>query len=191
MCCLEYPFQPKDSDNDPLFGLMKQVMKGKYEDMPSHYSEELKLLLKHMLDQKKDKRPNINQICAFPLIKETIKEVLDASNFKDEFAHTILHNRNIFKEMKANKKKAGKVGILPEDEMKAKNLHYEPKGIDKSTFDSVFNQYVDHVSHSKGKPGEARNAHQELGEKYAATDGAIAEEEDEHMTEDKVDEAAL
>ena len=35
MCCLEYPFQPKDTDNDPMFGLMKSVMKGKYEDMPA------------------------------------------------------------------------------------------------------------------------------------------------------------
>ena len=70
MCCLEYPFMPSETDNDPMFGLMKKVMKGTYEDLPDCYSDELKLLLKHMLDQSAKKRPNINQICSFPLIKE-------------------------------------------------------------------------------------------------------------------------
>ena len=118
--------------------------------------------------------------------------MLDAKNFRDEFAHTILHKRDIFKEMKAAKKKAGKAGILNEEDIKnnAAAQQYEPKGIDKNTFDSVFNQYVDHVSNSKGKPGDARNPHADLSDKYGATD-AIAEEEEEHMTEDQVDEAAL
>lgn len=189
LCCLEYPFQPKETDNDYLFGLMKAVKKGTYKDLPSQYSDELKLLLKHMLNPIAKKRPNINQVCSFPLIKDTIREVLDAKNFKDEFAHTILHKRDIFKEMKAAKKKAGKAGILPEDDIKSKK--YEAKGIDQNTFDSVFSQYVDHVSNSKGKPGEARNPHQEMAEKYSAGSEAIAEEEDEHMTENQVDETTL
>ena len=69
MCCLEYPFNPKDSDNDAMFGLMNAVNNGKFKDLPSCYSDELKLLLKHMLNQDRNNRPNINQICSFPLIK--------------------------------------------------------------------------------------------------------------------------
>lgn len=108
-------------------------------------------------------------MCAFSLIKAMISKVLDAQTFKDEFAHTILHKRDIFKEMKTSKKKKG--GILPDEDVeKIKNKAYEPGerglGVDKSAFDAVFGQYVDHIGNSKGKPGEARNPHTSLVDQY-------------------------
>ena len=48
-----------------------------------------------------EKRPNINQILNYPVIKQRISMLLDADDFKDEFSHTILHNQNVFDEFKA------------------------------------------------------------------------------------------
>lgn len=42
------------------------------------------------------KRPNINQILKFPIIKEKIGRFLQEDVFKDEFSHTIIHNRKFF-----------------------------------------------------------------------------------------------
>ena len=55
-----------------------------------------------------DKRPNINQILRYPVIKDRIAKLLNEDDFKDEFSHTILHNQNVFDEFKAiqAKKKA-------------------------------------------------------------------------------------
>jgi hypothetical protein len=122
--------------------------------------------------------------------------VLDAKNFKDEFAHTILHKKDIFKELKAAKKKKDGKGILPEEDIeKLKSKSYNPddgkgKGVDKATFDAVFSQYVDHVGNSRGKPSDARNPHESVAEKYGGTE-PIAEEEDENLTDAQADEAAL
>ena len=84
---------------------------------------------------------------------------METEFFRDEFAHTVLHNVNIFKDMKKAKKKE-KPGILTDEVAESiKNNSYAPKGIDKSTFDSAFSEYVDHVAVSRGKPGNAANSY--------------------------------
>jgi hypothetical protein len=45
-----------------------------------------------MLNIDPDKRPNINQILQYPIIKDRITKLLNEDDFKDEFSHTILHN---------------------------------------------------------------------------------------------------
>ena len=42
------------------------------------------------------KRPTINQILKKDLIKERVKRYLNASEFEEEFSHTILHNQYLF-----------------------------------------------------------------------------------------------
>lgn len=73
LCDLDYPFHSEDGSQ---MMLAREVVKGKFKDIPDCYSDELRVLLKHLLNVDGKKRPNINQICAFPLIKEKIVQVL-------------------------------------------------------------------------------------------------------------------
>lgn len=60
-----------------------------------------------MLNVNPDKRPNVNQILSYPVIKARVAKLLNENDFRDEFSHTILHNQNVFDEFEAiqNKKK--------------------------------------------------------------------------------------
>ena len=49
-----------------------------------------------MLAKDPKKRPTINQICKFPLVKKTLPKVLGWETFQDEFTHTVLHGRDVF-----------------------------------------------------------------------------------------------
>lgn len=44
------------------------------------------------------RRPTINQILNMPIIKSRISNFLEDSDYKDEFSHTLLHNKDVFKE---------------------------------------------------------------------------------------------
>lgn len=80
--------------------------------------------------------------------------------------------------MKVAKKKQDKAGILPEDDLK--NKDYEPEGIEKESFDSIFNKYIEHVSNSKGKPSSAVNAYNTVTDKPTG-------EEEEDIVRDAID----
>lgn len=97
MCALQYPFKPEDGS---FVSLGRLVKRKKPADIPACYSEELRILLNHLLEKNPQKRPNINQIFKFPMIKDMISEVLNLKTFKNEFAHTILHGRDIFADLK-------------------------------------------------------------------------------------------
>ncbi len=56
----------------------------------------MSLLIKTLLSVDPSRRPNINQILKFPLLSEKIPTFLDDGLFKDEFSHTIIHNRKFF-----------------------------------------------------------------------------------------------
>lgn len=49
-----------------------------------------------MLNLDPHKRPNINFILKDKLLSERIKHFLSNNEFKEEFAHTMLHKQNIF-----------------------------------------------------------------------------------------------
>lgn len=69
--------------------LAREVVKGKYPEIPSHYSDELKLLVKHLLNVDPKRRPNIYQVCTFPKIKEYIIKVMNMEVFQEEFSMSI------------------------------------------------------------------------------------------------------
>ena len=58
-----------------------------------------------MLNVDPEKRPNVNQILQYPVVKDRISKLLNEDDFKDEFSHTILHNQNVFDEFKAGLQK--------------------------------------------------------------------------------------
>ena len=101
MCTLTYPFKPEDGSYTSLGRLVKRT---KYDPLPSQYSDTLNILLTNMLEKDPKRRPNINQIFKFPLIADYIPKVVSMKVFKDEFTHTILHNRDVFADLKTAKK---------------------------------------------------------------------------------------
>jgi len=79
-----------------------------------------------MLNRDPSKRPNINTVLKYPLIADRIKKLLNEDDFKDEFSHTILHNKNVFDEFRAiqAKKKS-------DEEKKAQEAKAEAEEADK------------------------------------------------------------
>lgn len=139
--------------------LMKEVIRSDYKDIPSIYSDELRLLLKHLLEKDGSKRPNINQVCAFPLIKAKIPEVLNSASFQEEFSHSVLHGRDVFEEMKAAKK-AAKKGLLEDSQTPVKtdeNVIAKLTAEQQEAYRAKYNEYVEHLSYSRGKPSKAIN----------------------------------
>ena len=131
MCALQYPFNSEDGTQRAL---AREVLKNEPDRIPDCYSDELNMLVKFLLEKDGSKRPSINQILKFPLIKERIPALLSGDDFQEEFSHTVLHGRDVFAEKKAAKK-AGK-GLVNEAEVKPA---YEPKnGVDKGHFDTAF-----------------------------------------------------
>ena len=46
-----------------------------------------------------DERPTINEILKSDIITDRTKQLLSESQYIQEFSHTVLHNKNIFKEV--------------------------------------------------------------------------------------------
>jgi NIMA (never in mitosis gene a)-related kinase len=100
MCALRPPF-----DAGSLHELASKILKGKYSSIPSFYSENMSLLIATLLKVNPKDRPNINQILKFPLLSERIPAFLSEDTFKDEFSHTIIHNKLYFEAAKAMEEK--------------------------------------------------------------------------------------
>mmetsp|Transcript_41225 Transcript_41225/g.47482 ORF Transcript_41225/g.47482 Transcript_41225/m.47482 type:complete len:97 (-) Transcript_41225:150-440(-) len=56
----------------------------------------MSLLIGTLLKVNPKDRPNINQILKFPLLSDRIPSFLSEDTFKDEFSHTIIHNKMYF-----------------------------------------------------------------------------------------------
>ena len=91
MAALRPPF-----DANSLHELAGKILKGKHPALPKFYSDDLNLLISSLLTVDPRKRPNINQILKFRLVKEKIPNFLGDKVFKDEFSHTIIHNQKFF-----------------------------------------------------------------------------------------------
>lgn len=128
MCCLRPPF-----DASSLHELASKILKGKYSSIPSFYSENMSLLIGTLLKVNPKDRPNINQILKFPLISDRIPDFLSEDTFKDEFSHTIIHNKMYFES--AAKKKA-------EDDEEAK---LEPIQ-EEETPEEYYKKYVKYIN---------------------------------------------
>ena len=91
MTALKPPF-----DANSLHELAQKIIRGKVPSIPNFYSDNLQKLITILLNITPSKRPNINQILKFPLIKQRVPDFLGEGTFKQEFSHTILHNEMFF-----------------------------------------------------------------------------------------------
>ena len=87
MCALKMPF---DASNLPQ--LYIKIINCNYQPLNNKYSNELKKLVKDMLNEVSLKRPTISQILDNPIIRPRIKNFLSEEDYNVEFSHTILHN---------------------------------------------------------------------------------------------------
>ena len=95
MAALQPPFKEND-----LVRLGQLICRGKYPPLPENYSHAFKNIVQLCLQKSPGARPNIHSILNLPIIKKRIKNYLQADVFKEEFAHTLLHNQNVFEEFK-------------------------------------------------------------------------------------------
>lgn len=93
MCALQPPFNATS-----LHQLASRIIAGQYEKVPSHFSPNLNTLLRTLLVKNPVSRPSVNQILKMPLIRARVGNYLDADDFRDEFSHTLLHNKDVFSE---------------------------------------------------------------------------------------------
>lgn len=91
MCALQPPFNGKN-----IHMLAMQIVKGQYLPVPNVFSFELRGLIKKMITQDPSKRPNINHILQDKLLTPRIRNFLSNNDFREEFAHTVLHKQNVF-----------------------------------------------------------------------------------------------
>ena len=90
MCALKMPF---DASNLPQ--LYIKIINCNYQPLSNNYSDELKKLVKAMLNETSLKRPNIGEVLNYPIIKSRIRKFLNDEEYEAEFSHTILHKFNL------------------------------------------------------------------------------------------------
>ena len=101
MCALKMPF---DASNLPQ--LYIKIINCNYPPLNNNYSDEIKKLVKAMLNEQSLKRPNIGEILYYPIIKTRIRKFLNEEEYENEFSHSILHKFNLnSSDEKLNKKK--------------------------------------------------------------------------------------
>ena len=69
-----------------------QICNGRFPPIPSQYSPAIKNLVSLCLQKIPSQRPSINSILNVPKIRNRIKHLLHENVYKEEFAHTVLHN---------------------------------------------------------------------------------------------------
>ena len=95
---------PFDASNLPQ--LYIKIINCNYQPLSNNYSDELKKLVKAMLNETSLKRPNIGEILNYSIIKPRIRKFLNKEEYEAEFSHTILHKFNLSSsDEKPNKKK--------------------------------------------------------------------------------------
>ena len=87
MMALKMPF---DAISLPMLTL--KIMKGEYPPPPKIYSEDLRKLVSSLLNVNPQKRPNINQVLKFSIIRNRIISVLNENQFNKEFSVSIVKN---------------------------------------------------------------------------------------------------
>ncbi|KAL0216147.1 hypothetical protein P9112_008331 [Eukaryota sp. TZLM1-RC] len=80
-------------DANNMKGLVLKILRGVYPPIPSHYSNDLRNLIKMMFCRDPKQRPSINAILRLPLMQTKVQKLLSRSTIKSEFCHTVLHNR--------------------------------------------------------------------------------------------------
>ncbi len=93
MMCLKMPFE---ASSLPLLSL--KISRGAFLPVPSIYSEELRALVKQLLNVDASKRPSINEILSMNFIRKRIKDFLNEVEYSNEFSVQILENYNILQQ---------------------------------------------------------------------------------------------
>jgi NIMA (never in mitosis gene a)-related kinase 1/4/5 len=76
--------------------LALQIVRGVFQAIPGHFSDSLRKMVASLIQKDPAKRPSINQLLKTPIIANKVKGFLSDEEFKNEFAHTILHKQNAF-----------------------------------------------------------------------------------------------
>ena len=80
LCCLKLPFQGNN-----IAQLSMKILKGSYNPLPNIYSNDIKVLVKKMLNVNKNKRPSIFDILNYRIIKEKIEAKFKKSILEKNF----------------------------------------------------------------------------------------------------------
>ena len=155
MCALKMPF---DASNLPQ--LYIKIINCNYQPLSNNYSDELKKLVKAMLNETSLKRPNIEQVLNYSIIKSRIRKFLNDEEYEAEFSHTILHKFNLNSsdekpDKKNNKEKNLRISSGHTNDNidinKRNNYHYYKKELDKG---SNNNNYDFLRKNLEGKPNQ-------------------------------------
>jgi NIMA (never in mitosis gene a)-related kinase len=107
MCALVPPFRADDMN-----GLFKRVLKGSYPPIPSHYSMDMRQLIKTLLQVQPQARPNCEQILDMAIVQKRIRKYfhnrdgspstnfdsnIDTGITESELHRTIKLTSNVFK----------------------------------------------------------------------------------------------
>lgn len=102
-------------------------------------------LITAMLTKEPRRRPNINDILKMPIIEKRISQFLKNNDFRDEFSHTLLHNKDVFKDFQ--KRQEGDVRRqqqLEEEKLQAENAILKKKQQDEEELkQKMQNMYID------------------------------------------------
>ncbi len=105
----------------------------------------MSLLIATLIKVDPEDRPNINQILKFPLISEQIPAFLDEDTFKDEFSHTIIHNKMYFekpdKKEDTKEEEEAKLPSVPEEDPKLSSTASED-----GTPEEYYKKYVKYIN---------------------------------------------
>jgi NIMA (never in mitosis gene a)-related kinase len=149
MCALEPPF-----NGSSLHMLAMRIVKANYEPIPKRYSSKISLLIKKLLNPNSDARPTVNKILKIDIIAKRAKELLNEDDYIQEFSHTVLHNKNIFKQVDNNYESGGdqkdeetvftKQAKQSEENKKTQKAYQDPSG-DTALFNKDPLQYVNNI----------------------------------------------
>jgi NIMA (never in mitosis gene a)-related kinase 1/4/5 len=98
MAALEPPF-----NGSSLHMLAMRIVRANYTPIPKRYSSKLATLIKKLLNPNTNERPSINKILKFDIISKRAQELMDEEEYIQEFSHTVLHNKNVFKQVNVSK----------------------------------------------------------------------------------------
>jgi len=85
MCTLRHAF-----DANSMKGLVLKILRSSYPAIPSHYSEDLKLVIQEMLIKDPVKRPSMRKILDREFLAKRISKLLTQTIAKDEFSETFV-----------------------------------------------------------------------------------------------------
>ncbi|XP_075055162.1 serine/threonine-protein kinase Nek5-like isoform X2 [Mixophyes fleayi] len=88
LCTLKHPFEA-----DSMSQLVLKICRGRYEQVSSRYSYDLRILISQLFKISTRDRPSINSILKKPFLQKCINNFLSPELLKEEFSHTVLHRK--------------------------------------------------------------------------------------------------